>query len=113
MFILQDRIEGIEHMSDVSLNSYCNNIDLEAERKPIMTNHRPYNRRYYSYDDLYQPTSVETTPQKARRQLGSLPNSPNVATLKRNVTFSTPQKHRKYEKLSRKTVNHIRMFSAI
>lgn len=92
MFILQDRIDGIEHMSDVSVNT-----ELEAERKPIMANHRPYNRRYYSYDDLYRPTSTETTPHKAVRQLGSLPNSPNVATLKRNVKFSTPQKHRKYQ----------------
>ncbi|XP_066262440.1 putative leucine-rich repeat-containing protein DDB_G0290503 isoform X2 [Euwallacea similis] len=97
---LRDRIEGIEYMSDVSLNSLINpttkqqSLDLEKSNK--MFDLKPISRRkYYSNDDLYQPWSTQSTPQKPHEkiQLNSLPNSPSTHIAKKSmVKFNTPQK---------------------
>ncbi|KAH1005584.1 hypothetical protein HUJ04_006534 [Dendroctonus ponderosae] len=91
---LQDRIEGIESMSDVSLSSHIVQLpDLESS--PNMYKKQPNAKRYYSHDDLYQTVSSQTTPQKStdKLRLSSLPNTPIAArfTPKKNtVKFSPP-----------------------
>ncbi|XP_066146907.1 uncharacterized protein [Euwallacea fornicatus] len=96
---LRDRIEGIEYMSDVSLNSLINPItkqqSLDLERTNKMFDLKLSSRRkYYSNDDLYQPWSTQSTPQKPHEkiQLNSLPNSPSTrGTKESTVKFHTPQ----------------------
>ncbi|XP_050294210.1 rho-associated protein kinase 1 isoform X3 [Anthonomus grandis grandis] len=97
---LQERIEGIESMSDVSLvGSYIDLPFVETENNLRMLrskNSTP--RRYYSQDDLYQPSSTQSTPQKMqeRIQINSLPNTPSInrySPKKSNIKFSSPQQN--------------------
>lgn len=91
---LQDRIEGIESMSDVSLSSHIVQFP-DLENSGNMYKKQPNAKRYYSHDDLYQTVSSQTTPQKStdKLRLSSLPNTPIAArfTPKKNtVKFSPP-----------------------
>ncbi|KAL1506109.1 hypothetical protein ABEB36_005535 [Hypothenemus hampei] len=94
---LQNRIESIESVSDTSLCSYPSNLPEPVKLARTMNSKFASTKRFYSHDDLYRPTSTQTTPQKFndKLQLSSLPNSPNVVRFhvkKNNVKFNTPQK---------------------
>ncbi|XP_030759827.1 putative leucine-rich repeat-containing protein DDB_G0290503 isoform X2 [Sitophilus oryzae] len=92
---LQNRIETIETTSDVSLcGSY---IDNSMDIRDNINSTRPSTRQHFlSQEDLYQPNSTQSTPQKAREKikLNSLPNSPNVNLRQRySVKFKSPQRN--------------------
>ncbi|CAH1134996.1 unnamed protein product [Ceutorhynchus assimilis] len=76
-------------MSDVSIVGSC--LDSSIKMSSLYPKNTS-SRRYYSHDDLYQPSSTQTTPQKLssdRNKLNSLPNTPSI-NKKNNVRFSSP-----------------------
>ncbi|XP_060526547.1 CAP-Gly domain-containing linker protein 1 isoform X2 [Cylas formicarius] len=82
---LQNRIETIENTSELSL------IDSSLENSTNMSH------KYNSMEDVYQPGSAQSTPQKPRTKckLNSLPASPNVehySPRKCSMRMRSPQK---------------------
>ncbi|XP_076258236.1 uncharacterized protein LOC143195172 isoform X1 [Rhynchophorus ferrugineus] len=91
---LQNRIESIEYTSDVSVvGSYLDNAMDIKENLAVFKSRTNIPRRFLSHDNLNNPTSTQSTPQKLREKikLNSLPNSPNVNThVNRIVQFKSP-----------------------